>query len=92
MREEAEKKIPNRIGDKTHPCFTPHFNLKGDERAPSNEIRACISPRNDLKTKESGGQPIFCRSMKRLCLLTISNALAKSTKATCSGHCCPQHV
>lgn len=81
----AERTIPNRVGDKTQPCFMPRFSSKWDERSPLNGIRASISSCNDLKILRSlGGEPIVRKTMHSS-LPAKWNALVESTKAMCSG-------
>ena len=55
-----KKKIPNRVGAKTQPCFTPLLTGKGSEVAPSKQTVLCMPWWKEVMTARSfGGQPIF---------------------------------
>ena len=86
------KKIPKRVGARTHPCLTLLRMSKGLEELPLN----CTDPfmfvwKDSIMLYDFDGQPIFGRIWKRPSLLTRSNAFVRSMKAIYMGICCSLH-
>ena len=85
----VEKKIPNSVGARTHPCFTPLVILKGWDEVQSKLIVLWVfSWKDDIMLRSVGGHPIFFKILNHPSLLTKSKALVRSMKAMYSGlHC-----
>ena len=80
------KKIPNKVGARTHPCFAPLRMLKAADVEPSKTTVPFMSSWKDLMMLRSlGGHPILGRILKRPSLLTRSKAIVRSMKAMKSG-------
>ena len=78
-----EKKTPKREGARTQPCFTPLLMSHGSDIPPSYWMVTFISSWKDLiMLCNLGGQPIFRRTLNSPSLMTRSNALVRSMKAT----------
>ena len=87
-----EKKIPNSVGARTHPCFTPLVILKGwDEVQLKLIVLWVFSWKEDIMLRSVGGHPIFFRNLSNPSLLTKSKALVKSMKGMYGGLCCSLH-
>ena len=86
------KKVPKSIGARTQPCLTPLRISNYSEKLSLNCTVPFVSLWKDsIMLCSLGGQPIFGRTLKRLSLLTRSNALARSMKAMYMGICCSLH-
>ena len=86
------KKIPNKVGARTQPFFTPLRMLKAADAEPSKTTVPFMSLWKDLMMLRSlGGHPILGRILKRSSLLTRSKAFVRSMKATKSGYLCSLH-
>ena len=58
----VEKKIPNNVGARTHPCFTPQVILKGWDTVQLKLIVLWVfSWKDDMMLRSVGGHPIFFR-------------------------------
>ena len=70
----------NRVGAKTHPCFTPLDTGKGSDTQPFSTTRAIMPSWKDLMMLTNfGGQPSLDRMDHRPSRLTVSNAFVRST-------------
>ena len=86
------KKISKSVGARTQPCLTPLRISNGSEELPLNCTVPFVSNWTDsIMLCSLGGQPIFWRTLKRPSLLTRSNALVRTAKATYKGICCSLH-
>ena len=92
MFSNRPKKVPKSIGARTQPCLTPLRISNGSEKLPLNCAVPFLSVwKYTIMLCSLGGQPIFGRTLKRLSLLTRSNALVRSMKAMYNGICCSPH-
>ena len=78
----------NRVGVKTQPCFTPLAIRKGLERSLFNLTWPCWSSCSWRNFGDSRGAPMISQ---RSFLLTVSNALVRSTNVTYSPLFCSRH-
>ena len=79
------KKILNRVGARMQPCFTPLAIGKGSERSLFNLTWLCWSSCSWMTIlRIFGGQPRRYMISQRPFLLTVSNALVRSTNVTYS--------
>ncbi|GFR66032.1 hypothetical protein ElyMa_005547300 [Elysia marginata] len=91
-RRSREKKMPNSVSARTHPCFTPLLIWKGSEDQPSYWTVPTMPSRNEMIILRSlGGHPILGRSVKSPFRPARSNALVKSMNARYSGRLCSRH-
>lgn len=83
-RSSTAAYTPNRVGVTLHPCFTPLLYLMGSDRSLLIISCDCTSVYYAFITWVSlGGQPSFCRMVKRRSWFTQSKALLKSVTAMC---------
>ena len=82
-----EKKIPKRVGTRTHPCFTPLLIMNGSETLPSYWTVAFVLVWKDFTMlKKFGGQPIFNNIANSPFLLTRSKDLVRSMISDIQRH------
>ena len=86
------KKMLNRVGARTQPCFTPLAIGKGSERSLFNLTWRYWSSCSWMTTlRNFGGQPRRSMISQSPFLVTVSNALVRSTNVTYSPLFCSRH-
>ena len=88
------KNIPKRVGASTQPCCViyPLLTVKLLDELPSNCMFAFMSSwKATTSLRSFGGQPIWPNTLYSAGLLTVSNALVRSTNATIRGLLCSLH-
>ena len=85
----AEKNMPNNVGARMQLCLTPLQIGKVLDMEPSNWTLAFVFSWNATGMESSiSGQPSSLSMLYKPDLLTVSKALVRSMKTTCSGHDC----
>ena len=77
-----EKKIPKRVGERTHPCFTPLLIVNDQEMLPSYWT---VGVKRLHNVKRLGEQPIFNNIANNPSLFTKSKILVRSMKPIYKG-------
>ena len=86
------KKIPNKVGARTKPYFTPLRMSKGSDIEPAKTTVSFVSSGRPLMMLRSlSGHLIVGRILDRPSLLTRSKAFVRSMKATKSFCRCSLH-
>ena len=80
IKKQCRNMMLKRVGARTHPCFTQFVTGKAMELSPLSCTFVCMLSWNCLMVEMNFlGEPYFAMILQRLSLLTISNALVRST-------------
>ena len=87
------KKMRNRGGANTQPCFVPLVTLNSGEHSPFSTMAAIIpSCRERMMSTNAGGQPILRRKVQSPGRCTESQAFDRSANTANISRCCSLHI